>query len=180
MSSTDEGIPMRRELNLTRRCALAAAATLLLAGCAPGTPVGSTPSGSQAAGSASSTPASVSGAWETRLDAGAPFMNIEGEEGSANPGDCWTQHEDGSVQVQVVGSSIPEPAVESVEFADGVLTLTMAQPEEGTPTTMDFVLHQFVLTTDDAPEVTGVVLVRGDERTELPAGGLAEPEDAAA
>ena len=107
-------------------------------------------------------------------------MNIEGEEGSANPGDCWTQHEDGSVQVQVAGSSIPEPAVESVEFADGVLTLTMARPEEGTPTTMDFVLHQFVLTTDDAPEVTGVVLVRGDERTELPAGGLAEPEDAAA
>ena len=107
-------------------------------------------------------------------------MNIEGEEGSANPGDCWTQHEDGSVQVQVAGSSIPEPAVESVEFADGVLTLTMVQPEEGTPTTMDFTLYQFVLTADDAPEVTGVVLVRGDEKTELPAGGLVEPEDAVA
>lgn len=171
---------MRLELHLTRRCALAAAATLLLAGCAPGTPVGSTSSGSQAAGSASSTPASTFGAWEARLDAEAPFMNIEGEEGSANPGDCWAQHEDGSVQVQIGGSSISEPAVESVEFADGVLTLTMVQPEEGTPTTMDFTLYQFVLTTDDAPEVTGVVLVRGDERTELPAGGLAEPEDAAA
>ncbi len=109
MLSTDEGIPMRHELHLTRRCVLAAAATLLLAGCAPGTPVGSTPSGSQAAGSASSTSASVFGAWETRLDAEAPFMNIEGEEGSANPGDCWTQHEDGSVQVQVPAGGLAEP-----------------------------------------------------------------------
>lgn len=170
---------MKRELYITRRCALVAGATLLLAGCTPGTPAGSAPSGSQAAGSASSTPVSAAGAWEARLDAEAPFMNIEGEEGSVSPGACWMQHEDGSVQVQITGSSIPEPAVESIEFADGILTLTMVRPSEDMPTTMDFVLHQFVLTTDDTPEVTGVVLVRGDEKTELPAGSLVEPEDAA-
>lgn len=170
---------MERELYITRRCTLAAAATLLLAGCAPSAPSGSAPSGSQMAGSASSASASAAGAWEVLLDTEAPFMNIEGEEGSASPGACWMQHEDGSVQVQVTGSSIPEPAVEDVSFSDGVLTLTMVQPEEGTPTTMDFVLHQFMLTTDEAPEVTGVVLVRGDEKTELPAGCLAEPEGVA-
>ena len=105
-------------------------------------------------------------------------MNVEGDQGAATPGECWMQHEDGTVQVQVAGSSIPEPAVESVEFADGVLTLTMAQPDEDTPATMDFVLHQFMLTSDGASEVTGVVLVRGEETVELPAGGLAELETA--
>ena len=86
--------------------------------------------------------------------------------------------EDGTVQVQVSGSSIPEPAVEGVEFADGILTVTMAQHEEGTPATMDFVLHQFVLSAGAAPEVAGVVLVRGDDGAELPAGELVELEEA--
>ena len=92
------------------------------------------------------------------------------------PGDCWMQREDGAVQVQVSGSSIPEPAVESVEFADGILTVTMAQPDEDAPATMDFVLHQFVLTSDDAPKVAGVVLVRGGEAVDLPAGEIVELE----
>lgn len=103
-------------------------------------------------------------------------MNVAGQDGAATPGECWTQHEDGTVQVQVAGSSIPEPTVESVEFADGVLTLTMAQPDEDTPATMDFVLHQFMVSGADAPKVAAVVLVRGEETVELPAGELAELE----
>lgn len=164
---------MKFDARITRRSLIAAAATLLLAGCGAGEPAtaGST-------GSAQDAPAAASKnvAWEAELDAEAPFMNVEGDQGTATPGECWTQHEDGTVQVQVAGSSIPEPTVESVEFADGVLTLTMAQPDEDTPATMDFVLHQFMVSGTDAPKVAAVVLVRGEETVELPAGELAELE----
>lgn len=164
---------MKFDARITRRSLIAAAATLLLAGCGAGEPAaaGST-------GSAQDAPAAASKnvAWEAKLDAEAPFMNVEGDQGAATPGECWMQHEDGTVQVQVAGSSIPEPAVESVEFADGVLTLTMAQPDEDTPATMDFVLHQFMVSGADAPKVAAVVLVRGEETVELPAGELAELE----
>ena len=164
---------MKFDARITRRSAIAAAATLLLAGCgAEG------PAGSVAAGSAPSDPGATAVSWEAKLAPEAPFMNVAGEEGSVMPGECWMQHEDGTVQVQVSGPSIPEPAVEGVEFADGILTVTMAQPEEGTPATMDFVLHQFVLSAEVAPEVTGVVLVRGDDGVELPAGELVELEEA--
>ena len=50
----------------------------------------------------------------------------------------------------------------------------MAQPEEGTPATMDFVLHQFMVTPGDDAEVAGAVLVRGEESVELPAGVVVE------
>ena len=162
------------DARMTRRSAVALCATLLLAGCGADEPAaGST-------GSAQDAPvaASENVAWEAKLDTEAPFMNIEGDQGAATPSECWMQHEDGMVQVQVAGSSIPEPAVESVEFADGVLTLTMAQPDDDTPATMDFVLHQFMVGGADAPKVTGVVLVRGEEAVELPAGELAELETA--
>lgn len=163
------------DARMTRRSAVALCATLLLAGCGAGEPAaaGST-------GSAQDAPvaASKNVAWEAKLDTEAPFMNIEGDQGAAMPGECWMQHEDGTVQVQVAGSSIPEPAVEGVEFADGVLTLTMAQPDEDTPATMDFVLHQFMVSGTDAPKVAAVVLVRGEETVELPAGELAELEAA--
>uniref|UniRef100_UPI0040270714 hypothetical protein n=1 Tax=Collinsella intestinalis TaxID=147207 RepID=UPI0040270714 len=161
---------MKFDARITRRSLIAAAATLLLAGCGAGGPAGSAPSGSAGAGSAHSDPVAAV-AWEAALDPEAPFMNV-----AATPGECWMQHEDGTVQVQVAGSSIPEPAVESVEFADGVLTLTMAQPDEDTPATMDFVLHQFMVSGADAPKVAAVVLVRGEETVELPAGELAELE----
>ena len=166
-----ERTPMKFDARITRRSAIAAAATLLLTGCGAGGPAGS------AAGSAPSDPAAAV-SWEAELAPEAPFMNVAGEEGSVMPGECWMQHEDGTVQVQVSGSSIPEPAVEGVEFADGILTVTMAQHEEGTPATMDFVLHQFVLSAGAAPEVAGVVLVRGDDGAELPAGELVELEEA--
>ena len=74
----------------------------------------------------------------------------------------------------LAGSSMPEPEVGGVDFADGILTLTMAQSEEGTPATMDFVLHQFMVTPGDDAEVAGVVLVRGEESVELPAGVVVE------
>ena len=141
---------MKFDARITRRSLIAAAATLLLAGCGAGGPAGSAPSGSAGAGSAHSDPV-VAVAWEAALDPEAPFMNVAGQDGAATPGECWTQQEDGTVQVQVAGSSIPEPTVESVEFADGVLTLTMAQPDEDTPATMDFVLHQFIVSGTDAP-----------------------------
>lgn len=162
------------DARMARRSAVALCATLLLAGCG----VGMTAAGGT--GSAQDAPAvaSKNATWEAKLDSEAPFMNAEGEEGAVMPGECWMQHEDGTVQVQVAGSSIPEPAVESVEFADGVLTLTMAHPDEGTPTTMDFVLHQFMVGGADAPKVTGVVLVRGEETVELPAGEFVELEAA--
>ncbi len=166
---------MKFDARITRRSLIAAAATLLLAGCGAGEPAaaGST-------GSAQDAPAAASKnvAWEAKLDAEAPFMNVEGDQGAATPGECWMQHEDGTVQVQISGSSIPEPAVEGVEFSDGILTVTMVQPEEGTPATMDFVLHQFMLSSDGAPEVTGVELVRGGEAVELPVGELVELEEA--
>lgn len=162
------------DARMTRRSAVALCATLLLAGCGAGELA------ADSTGSAQDAPAAASKnvAWEAKLDAEAPFMNVEGDQGATMPGECWMRHEDGTVQVQVAGSSIPEPAVESVEFADGVLTLTMAQPDEDTPATMDFVLHQFMLSSDGASEVTGVVLVRGEETVELPAGELAELETA--
>lgn len=166
---------MKFDARITRRSLIAAAATLLLAGCGAGGPAGSAPSGSAGAGSARSDPVAAV-AWEAALDPEAPFMNVAGQDGAATPGECWMQHEDGTVQVQVAGSSIPEPAVESVEFADGVLTLTMAQPDEDTPATMDFVLCQFMVSGTDAPKVAAVVLVRGEETVELPAGELAELE----
>lgn len=162
---------MKLDAHLTRRSVVAAAAMLALAGCGAGEPAGSVNTGS-----AQDAPAATSsaGVWEATLDTEAPFMNTEGEEGSAMPSECWMQHEDGTVQVQVAGSSIPEPEVELAEFSDGILTVTLAQPKEDTPATMDFVLHQFVLSTGDAPTVTGVVLVRGDERMELAHGSLVE------
>ncbi|MFR2950327.1 MAG: hypothetical protein ACLTKG_02545 [Collinsella intestinalis] len=164
---------MKFDARITRRSLIAAAATLLLAGCGAGgrRPA---PSGSAGAGSAHSDPVAAV-AWEA-ASTPKPFMNVAGQDGAAMPGECWIQHEDGTVQVQVAGSSIPEPAVESVEFADGVLTLTMAQPDEDTPATMDFVLHQFMVSGTDAPKVAAVVLVRGEETVELPAGELAELE----
>ena len=154
------------DARMTRRSAVALCVTLLLAGCGAGEPAaaGST-------GSAQDAPAAASKnvAWEAKLDAEAPFMNVEGDQGAATPGECWTQHEDGTVQVQVAGSSIPEPTVESVEFADGVLTLTMAPPDEATPATMDVVLHHFMVSDADAPKAATVVTVRGEETVELPA-----------
>lgn len=164
---------MKFDARITRRSLVAAAATLLLAGCGAGEPAGSVD-----IGSARDLPVETAGAWKAALDPEAPFMNVAGEGDSVMPGECWMRREDGAVQVQVLGSSIPEPAVEALEFADGVLTVTMAQPEEGTPATMDFVLHQFILSADGAREVTGVVLVRGDDRAELPVGELVELEEA--
>lgn len=161
------------DAHMIRRSAAALCATLLLAGCGAGEPAGAV-----ITGSAQDAPAFTSRGvtWEAGLDAEAPFMNVEGEAGAAMPGECWMQHGDGAVQVQLVGSSIPEPTVESVEFADGVLTLTMVQPDEGAPSTMDFVLHQFMVSGVDAPRVTGVVLVRGEDADALPEGELVEPE----
>lgn len=165
---------MNLDAHITRRAVLAAAATLVLAGCGAGEPAGSLPAGST---SADPVPATADASWKATLDPEALFMNAEGEEGSVMPGECWMQHGDGTVQIQVSGSSIPEPAVESIEFADGVLTVTLAMPDQDAPATMDYVLHQFMLSADDAPEVTGVVLVRGEEEVELPAGTLVEPEE---
>lgn len=164
---------MKLDAHITRRSLVAATATLLLAGCGAGEPAGSV-----ATGSAQDAPAATADleAWTVSLDPEAPFLNVVGEEGTAMPKECWVRHEDGTVQVQVAGSSIPEPEVEEVAFLDGVLTVTMVVPEEGTPATMDYVLHQFVISCEDAPEVTGVVLVRGEDRLELPAGELVEFE----
>lgn len=157
---------MKIQAAITRRSMVAAAAVLLLTGC----------SADANAGSAPAVPAepAVAEAWDAKLDADAPILNVEGEEGAVMPGECWTVLEDGTIQLQVAGSSTPEPEVESVDFADGVVTVTMATPEEGTPATMDFVLHQFMVTPAEGVEVTGVVLVRGEERVELPAGVVVE------
>lgn len=156
---------MKIQASIARRSVLAAAAALLLAGC-------SAPAN---AGSAPTAPAEVSpAAWTARLDADAPILNVKGEEGAAMPGECWAVLEDGTIQVQIAGSSMPEPEVGGVDFADGILTLTMVQPEEGTPATMDFILHQFMVAPGDDAKVTGVVLVRGEESAELPAGVVVE------
>ena len=156
---------MKIQASIARRSVLAAAAALLLAGC-------SAPAN---AGSAPAAPAEASlAAWTARLDTDAPILNVKGEEGAAMPGECWAVLEDGTIQVQVAGSSMPEPEVGSVDFADGILTLTMVQPEEGTPATMDFILHQLMVTPGDDAKVTGVVLVRGEESAELPAGVVVE------
>ncbi len=162
---------MSFDARITRRSALVLAASLLLAGCAPAATDGSAPAGSDA-GSAS-VAGNPSTAWEVVLDSDAPFLNVEGEEGAAMPGDCWLQREDGSIQVQVAGSSIPEPSVERVEYADGQLTLVMAIPDENTPATMDYVLHQFVVTPANGDEVSGVKVVRGEDEAELPHGIVA-------
>lgn len=150
---------MKLDARMTRRSAVALAASLLLAGCASGAPAGSAPTGS----------APVS-AWTAVLDAEAPILNVEGEEGAAMPGECWTALEDGTIQVQIAGSSIPEPEVESVEFSDGTLTLVMAVPGEDAPATMDFALHQFMVKGGDAASVARVEVVRGEDASELPAG----------
>lgn len=168
-----ERTPMKLDARITRRSLVAATATLLLAGCGAGDPAGP-----DATGSAQDAPAAPADGqvWTAALDPEAPFLNVAGEEGAAMPKECWVRSEDGTVQVQVAGSSIPEPEVGEVAFLDGVLTVTMVVPEEGTPATMDYVLHQFVISCEDAPEVTGVVLVRGEDRLELPAGEFVEFE----
>lgn len=160
---------MKFDAPVTRRTAVAvAAATLLLAGCGAGEPAGSVRAGS--AGSVKE------GGWTVELVADAPILNVVGEEGSVMPGECWVKLSDGTVQVQVAGSSIPEPAVEAVDFSDGVLTVTMEMPDEGTPATMDYVLHQFMIIPEGDEDVTSVELVRGDERSELPVGAIVELE----
>lgn len=161
---------MSFDARITRRSALVFAASLLLAGCAPAATDGSAPAGSMA-GSAAVSDAGP--AWEATLDAEAPFLNVEGQEGAAMPGDLWTQLDDGTIQVQVAGSSIPEPAVDRVDFADGVLTLTMAVPDENTPATMDLVLHQFMVKPVDKAEVKTVKLIRGSDEVELARGVVA-------
>lgn len=169
---------MNMDARMTRRCATVAVAALMLTGCGAAQPADPVDAGS-GAGSAPVAPASApaAGIWSAKLDPDAPFLNVAGEQGAAMPGACWMRREDGAIQVQVPASSIPEPAVERVAFADGVLTVTMAVPDENTPATMDYVLHQIVASAEDAPEVTGVVLVRGEETLELPVGEMAEPED---
>ena len=68
------------DARMTRRSAVALCATLLLAGCGAGEPAaaGST-------GSAQDAPAAAAKnvAWEAKLDADAPFMNVEGDQGAA-------------------------------------------------------------------------------------------------
>ena len=170
---------MNMDARMTRRCATVAVAALMLTGCGTARPADPVDAGSNA-GSAPAAPASEpadAGAWSAKLDPDAPFLNIAGEQGAAMPGACWMRREDGAIQVQVPSSSIPEPKVERVALADGMLTVTMVVPDEDTPATMDYVLHQVIVTGEDAPEVTGVVLVRGEETHELPAGEMAVPED---
>lgn len=164
---------MKLDARITRRSLVAAAATLLLAGCGAGEPAGSV-----AIGSTQDAPAATAVAWTAELDPEAPFLNVVGEEGAAMPGECWVLHEDGTVQVQVAGSSIPEPEVIGTSFSDGCLTVSLALPEEDTPATMDYVLHQFMIVPAEDAEVTRVLLARGEEVLELPAGELAVLEDA--
>ena len=164
---------MKLDAHITRRSLVAATATLLLAGCGAGEPAGSV-----ATGSAQDAPAATAVAWTAELDPEAPFLNVVGEEDSVTPGDCWMQHEDGVVQVQVAGSSIPEPEVIGTSFSDGCLTVSLALPEEDNPATMDYVLHQFMIVPAKDAEVTSVLLARGEEALELPAGEPVVLEDA--
>lgn len=168
-----ERTPMKLDAHITRRSLVAATATLLLAGCGAGDPVGS-----DATGSAQDVPAASADGqvWTAALDPEAPFLNVAGEEGAAMPKECWVRREDGTVQVQVAGSSIPEPEVIGTSFSDGCLTVSLALPEEDTPATMDYVLHQFMITPAKDAEVTRVLLARGEEVLELPAGELVEFE----
>ncbi|MDO4436980.1 MAG: hypothetical protein Q4B77_03405 [Coriobacteriaceae bacterium] len=169
---------MRFNTHAARSFVLTAMAVLVLAGCTAGSSSGSDSADSATVGLASKQPgASVS--WKAELDPDAQFLNVAGEEGAAMPGDCWVLLENGAVQMQVSGSSIPQPEVEDVDYSDGVLTVTMREPADDEPATMDYVLHQFMLTPTDDSQVKSVVLVQGDTRAELPMGVLANDAPAA-
>ncbi|MGO5361706.1 hypothetical protein ACTQY8_01850 [Collinsella bouchesdurhonensis] len=81
----------------------------------------------------------------------------------SQPGEGWASR-DGYIQLQLLGSSIPEQEIESVEQDGDELTLTL-KVQDG-PMTMDILLTEWRLTGGDVESVKSVTIDygKGDTR----------------
>lgn len=74
------------------------------------------------------------------------------------PGEGWASR-DGYIQLQLLGSSIPEQEIESVEQDGDELTVTLKV--QGGPMTMDILLTEWRLTGGDVESVKSVTIDYG-------------------
>ena len=81
----------------------------------------------------------------------------------SQPGEGWASR-DGDIQLQLLGSSIPEQEIESVEQDGDELTVTL-KVQDG-PMTMDILLTEWRLTGGDVESVKSVTIDygKGDTR----------------
>lgn len=88
---------------------------------------------------------------------------VSGGAGVSQPGEGWASR-DGYIQLQLLGSSIPEQEIESVEQDGDELTVTL-KVQDG-PMTMDILLTEWRLTGGDVESVKSVTIDygKGDTR----------------
>ena len=103
--------------------------------------------------------------WTAELDESLGILTTKaaGDAEAAQPEEGWAPR-DGYIQLQLLGSSIPEQEIESVEQDGDELTVTL-KVQDG-PMTMDILLTEWRLTGGDVESIKSVTIDygRGDIR----------------
>ena len=103
--------------------------------------------------------------WTAELDESLDILTTKaaGDAEAAQPEEGWAPR-DGYIQLQLLGSSIPEQEIESVEQDGDELTVTL-KVQDG-PMTMDILLTEWRLTGGDVESIKSVTIDygRGDIR----------------